>query len=533
MRIWYISFESIYTRKVGGLAEVPPRLGKAVMDRGHEVYILTPSHGSVSEDYKLLGEFRVNDRKYRVYLYDKPPVPHIVFSGGLLDDPEVYSPDKLLDKALSFAQAIKIFTEENSGKEPDIIHGNDWHSVPALLALNSLLKESAKYYYQIHLLSKTRFRLEDLTYGLGLDPHTLITGIQGRRTLREYYEYSWGLADRLGALISNKLLTVSKDYSKTLIRRLGFDLEEHVDYIPNAITWTLDEVCSRARKLHPDLNIDARMIMGSDREFLRRYLEIEAPRHMGSEEPLIYDREFKKFIEGIDEYPFHNGGKIQPFTREGPLVFMTGRLSRQKGIHVLLKVIGEIIANTPEVRILLLLLPVWGERRMAEELINNSILHHENLRVVFGVSKTLFHLTHLAGDVMMIPSTYEPFGLVALEGMITGNAIVASKTGGLAETVLDIRRYGVKGTGLHIEPGDPWSLVDALTDMVLFMESGYHEPWSSGWWRIVSRIGDRRLYDLLISNPRAPWIIRRSSHRRAMEYTWDKSAEKALRIYMG
>ncbi len=538
-----LSFESIYTRKVGGLAEVPPRLGKALMDKGHEVYILTPNHGFLSEisdeHDKYLEELlnvSINNINYRIILYTKPGVPHIILSGGVLDHPEVYAPETFYEKVFVQARLIKLFAESKPDYKPDIVHGNDWHSVPSLLVLNTLFKRSIKYYYQIHLLSKTVFNLEDLSYRLGLDPHTIIYGVKGSDTIAKYYEYSKGLADRLGALISNKVLTVSKNYAKTVIRKLGFDLEHHVDYIPNATTWDINNIVQDIIHIHPELTnaiTSYKDILGQKRHIIRKYFELEAIGKIPSTEPIIDDKDFREFITRIDTYPFKLGGRLYPYPDEGPLVIMTGRLSRQKGIHLLLKIIDELTIHVPNIRIMLMLIPVWGEAKLAEELINYSITLPDNLRVLFGKSRTLFYLAHIAGDVMIIPSIYEPFGLVALEGMLTGNSIVASRTGGLAETVLDIRIHGVKGTGLHVTPGDPEDLALKITDMVLFMESGYYKAWSKEWWRIVSRITDRKLRELLLSNTDTPWIIRLSSHSRALEYTWDKSAEKALRIYTG
>ena len=47
-----------------------------------------------------------------------------------------------------------------------------------------------------------------------------------------------------------------------------------------------------------------------------------------------------------------------------------------------------------------------------------------------------------SADVLVVPSIYEPFGIVALEGMATGVPVVASQVGGLAE-VIDHDKTGV------------------------------------------------------------------------------------------
>jgi glycosyltransferase involved in cell wall biosynthesis len=57
-----------------------------------------------------------------------------------------------------------------------------------------------------------------------------------------------------------------------------------------------------------------------------------------------------------------------------------------------------------------------------------------------------------AADVMVVPSIYEPFGIVALEAMASGTPLVASDVGGLSELV----EHGK--TGLKIYPANPDSI---------------------------------------------------------------------------
>ncbi len=543
MNIWLLSFESIYTAKVGGLAEVPPRLGEALKKLGHNVYVLTPSHGFAEkrgrDHLEELLSIEIDKVRHGIYLYDKPPVPHIIFSGGILDHPEIYSPKHIMDKIRVWSILVRILLEKKSETRiqwPDIIHGNDWHSVPVIIAAKTVLEkpsENKRFIYQIHLLSRATLGIDQVSTGIGLDPHIPIRGIYGWKTIREYYELSNSYADRLGALISDKTVTVSREYVKELVKRLGWDLERYFDYIPNATTWKLPEIIKSVTRIHSSLKSDINVFNPVHRRSLRTYTELKALGTMPQREPVIADHEFRVFLERISLEPLMPDGKTKPFEAEGPLAIMTGRLARQKGIHVLLKSIEDVIFNIPTVRILLLLLPVWGERKLAEELVEAASLYRENLRVIFGKAESLYYLAHMSSDVMVIPSLYEPFGLVALEGMITGNMVVASKTGGLAETVKDIHLYGLNGTGLHVEPGDPIDLASKLSDALLFMETGYREPWGKEWYSLVEKINDRTLRNLLYSNPEAPWIIRKSSHNRALEYTWEKSARKALMIYTG
>ena len=67
----------------------------------------------------------------------------------------------------------------------------------------------------------------------------------------------------------------------------------------------------------------------------------------------------------------------------------------------------------------------------------------------------------LAGaSCVVIPSLYEPFGIVALEGMAAGAPTVVARTGGLAEIV------GDTGAGVLFEPGDHHALAAAIEGIV-------------------------------------------------------------------
>jgi len=68
----------------------------------------------------------------------------------------------------------------------------------------------------------------------------------------------------------------------------------------------------------------------------------------------------------------------------------------------------------------------------------------------------LYHAAH----VLAAPSLYEPFGIVALEGMICGKPVVAADVGGLREIVLDGQ------TGFRVPAGDATALAGALVKIL-------------------------------------------------------------------
>ena len=111
-----------------------------------------------------------------------------------------------------------------------------------------------------------------------------------------------------------------------------------------------------------------------------------------------------------------------------------------------------------------------------------------------------------AADVLVVPSLYEPFGLVALEGAALGAPLAVARTGGLAEFVQD----GV--TGRVFEPGDAPGLADAVTGAIRDPESSRRMAEAArsslrdayGWALVAAKTADAYEQALAESRPRVP-----------------------------
>lgn len=495
-----LSFESVYTRKVGGLAEVPPRLSEALSRRGVDVEVYTPSHG-LSRTTSLGGEvYRivVGGEEYSIREYNAP-VKHYVVTGGVLEEQVVYSWN-LHVKSLIFARVMREYYVHRAlrGEAPRVVHGHDWHSFPALLAINAESTERnfpTTIFYHIHLLSHESMRLQDLTSIVGLQESNNIRGSLGVRSLREYYELSGGWIEKLAALTSDKVLTVSRGYAQDIVKTLGLSSEEKVDYVFNALTLTWNEVLEVASKIigeRDPFEYETRRLV---REKLLRELwpaiRVENP-----------DPEANSIVNKLlGEYKV---SFREPFKRDGPLILLVGRATRQKGVDFLLKSMDKLTAEIPDARVVLAVIPLPGVRDLLEDAIKSMLLFPDNLRVLPGyVGREHLLLLYYAASALLAPSRYEPFGLVVLESMVSGTPVVASNTGGFRDLVLDVRKHGVSGTGALFTPLDREDMINALKNVVGVIEAG----------GVISAKLRRRCVDF------------------AKEFTWDKSAEKLVGLY--
>jgi starch synthase len=143
-----------------------------------------------------------------------------------------------------------------------------------------------------------------------------------------------------------------------------------------------------------------------------------------------------------------------------PTVVFVGRITRQKGLPVLLRAAGAldpgtqlvIAAGQPDTPELAAAVTTLVEQLQAAR---SGVIWLSGMLAKREVIQLLSHAT-----VFACPSLYEPLGIVNLEAMACGTAVVASRVGGIPEVVADGE------TGLLVPPGDPVALADALNTVV-------------------------------------------------------------------
>jgi glycosyltransferase involved in cell wall biosynthesis len=113
------------------------------------------------------------------------------------------------------------------------------------------------------------------------------------------------------------------------------------------------------------------------------------------------------------------------------IVMYVGRFVREKGIQVLLNAASVVLSQEPKTKFLIV---GGGNRERFERFVQWAGLQDKVLFTGFMANRSL-HQLYRCADVAVFPSLYEPFGIVALEGMAAGAPVVASDAGGLKEVV--------------------------------------------------------------------------------------------------
>jgi glycogen(starch) synthase len=133
------------------------------------------------------------------------------------------------------------------------------------------------------------------------------------------------------------------------------------------------------------------------------------------------------------------------------LVLLVGRLVYEKGFQVALEALPRVIERLDGVRFL-----VAGsgthEQELKAQAAELGLLDHGTF--LGWIGDDVLHTLYRIADLTVVPSIYEPFGLVALEAMASGCPCLVADTGGLREVVPH------EDVGLRFHSRDPRSLAD-------------------------------------------------------------------------
>ena len=185
------------------------------------------------------------------------------------------------------------------------------------------------------------------------------------------------------------------------------------------------------------------------------------------------------------------------------MILFVGRIEALKGIDTLLQAIAMLVQRCPECRGGLSVSIVGGNPTASPETMDAEMARLQALRAELGISEVVtfrgasaqetLPCYYSAAEVVVVPSHYESFGMVALEAMACGTPVIASKVGGMAFTVQD----GV--TGFHIPFRDHAALADRIETILLDKE-------------LQARMG-------------------RQARKWASQYSWSNIADHVMALY--
>ncbi len=155
---------------------------------------------------------------------------------------------------------------------------------------------------------------------------------------------------------------------------------------------------------------------------------------------------------------------LLPVDVSRPLFAFSGRLQQQKGLDILIEALSHLLTGRPEVQVIIL---GGGDDRYRNRLLTLQKEYPTQLGIHLQPDFRLPRKIFAGADFILIPSLYEPGGIVAFEALRYGAVPIVRRTGGLHDIIEDFNPVRLKGNGFSFFQKDAWalygSMIEALT----------------------------------------------------------------------
>lgn len=410
MKILITGYEVAPFYKRGGLGDVMGSLPKALKKIDVDCRIVVPYYVEMQENAngKRIGEFCIHfgDKEEEIGVYEcnlpnsncivyflsnRPALSHVTHRGR----------NRRIDQFAFFSLAVSHFIawlDTNKGWKADIVHCNDWHTALIPLILKNKIKLYTPTLLTIHNLSyqgSGSRKVLDLLHMADEETKEIKKGVPATEI------------DILGEgiLHATKVSTVSPNYASEIMR------EEHCH----------KDIYTYLRKRKVDLGKDDSIIgilNGIDYEVWNPEKDKILLKQYG-----IADR--KEGREAIKE------DLLKFFSLKPRLTFcFIGRMAAQKGIDILIKVVKTITEYNTN-----LIFLGSGNPSIERSVRRIAQKYPENVRAEVVYSEDLSHKLYAGSDFIVIPSHFEPCGLIQMIAMRYGTIPIAAETGGLKDSI--------------------------------------------------------------------------------------------------
>ena len=426
--------------KVGGLGEVLRSLPIAMRSAQCDVRTIVPKYGTID-----VKEFPMRPEMQKLHIAPKEEDPHGILVTNILrhkgkktvayfvENMECYEKranvygyaDDTMRWVL-FSRATIEFVRRSKWK-PDFIIANDWEAgfIPDLLRTeykgDSSLAEIRTIFCIHNLKNQGTFDASfvsevDTDSGQGQIPGIFSPEVKKLNGMRR------------GILYADAIVTVSPTYAQEILKP---EFGEKLDAL----------LQDRRMDVYGILNgIDYDIFNPeTDKDIAERY-----DRHA------IANRAANKTV--LQE---HFGFQKDPDTM---LFAYTGRLDEQKGLSLFENNIRPLLDNLDFQFIVV----GTGEKRFKTFFKDLETAYPGRVAAHLEYDEKLPRMLFAGADAILIPSRFEPSGLVQMEAMRYGAIPIVRKTGGLADTVIDFHPEKGEGTGFVFEKFDPNAMLIAI-----------------------------------------------------------------------
>lgn len=421
MQIVFASAECAPFVKTGGLGDVAGSLPAALVRAGAEVIVMVPKYATIKDEYKAqmehFSDFYVS-LGWRNEYCGLEKLEHDGVTYMFIDNERYFARDYpygFFDDGERFAFFSKAITESlqhlPAGFECDILHCNDWQTALAPVFLR-------EFYQGLPLYDrvKTVFSIHNVAFQ-GQFSDTVMEDILGVAHIPAAASQlrcdACSINYMLGALrYADAITTVSPTYANEIQTP---EFGEGLDGVLRERSYALQGILN---------GIDvAGFDPATDKRIAANYT--------------VEDRSGKAVCKAKLQEEL--GLEVRD---DRPLMVMVTRLTRQKGMDLVMYALDRILAGGVQVAVL-----GTGDRDYEDGLRYFQDKYPGTMAARIEFDPALSQRMYAAADMFLMPSKFEPCGLSQIIAMRYGTLPIVRETGGLKDTVQPYNEFTVEGTG--------------------------------------------------------------------------------------
>jgi len=418
-KILFAASECAPYAKVGGLADVVASLPKALIDYGQNIGIVLPRYEGINlkkYQFKLISVFNFKKEKVKVFQgkLEKTNIPVFLLENDkFLSRGEIY-PSKNFENGFFSIKRFLFFSQLvlelvfRGIFEPDIIHCHDWQTAfiaPLLkIKFRDFLKKSPNLAKKTKI--KTILTIHNLPYQGEWNPEAVFNFLGFKGDELDTFQIRDKSGDfnilQQGILNADIITTVSPNYAKEILsKEFGEELYEDLRRRKKDLYGILNGIDTELYNPKTDKNLKVNY---SAKDFQKKNInKLELQRILGLPENL-----------------------------EAPLFGFIGRLTGQKGIDLIIDSLPELIKLNCQIVIL-----GAGEKDYEQKIIRILKIAPQNISINIKFDSVLAQKIYGGADFILIPSRFEPCGLVQMIAQRYGTVPIARATGGIVDSVED------------------------------------------------------------------------------------------------
>lgn len=436
MQIVFASAECAPFVKTGGLGDVAGSLPAALVRAGAEVIVMVPKYATIKDEYKAqmehFSDFYVS-LGWRNEYCGLEKLEHDGVTYMFIDNERYFARDYpygFFDDGERFAFFSKAITESlqhlPAGFECDILHCNDWQTALAPVFLR-------EFYQGLPLYDrvKTVFSIHNVAFQ-GQFSDTVMEDILGVAHIPAAASQlrcdACSINYMLGALrYADAITTVSPTYANEIQTP---EFGEGLDGVLRERSYALQGILN---------GIDvAGFDPATDKRIAANYT--------------VEDRSGKAVCKAKLQEEL--GLEVRD---DRPLIVMVTRLTRQKGMDLVMYALDRILAGGVQVAVL-----GTGDRDYEDGLRYFQDKYPGTMAARIEFDPALSQRMYAAADMFLMPSKFEPCGLSQIIAMRYGTLPIVRETGGLKDTVIPYNEFTGEGTGFSFSNFNGDEMGDAV-----------------------------------------------------------------------